>query len=947
MFKTAPYVGLMVNYVIEKIKKPDEGIVACTLGLVVTLSALIPRLDQQYIPGLKTLYNRLISVLLGVSNKAEGRSFDRHSCRNPELRAKSFKLLLEIVRKLDTPNDVLRLILPFHLTPAWRTFRVSDWNIRAEHFQRSPTGYVGLANLGSTCYVNSLLQQLFFIPQFRSPLISAEISGKGAAGGLLEELQQVFALMHEAPCEYFRPKALCDALNVSPTNQEDVSAFMVRFFDELKKDLAKSKLVPCQQIVENLFEILSVTYTKCAVCNSVNQSQTPIYMLDLDVLYGKSIVESLRAFIKPVSLQGGNAYECERCSKKVPASREQELKVLPNVLVLRLKRFGVSEAEMFAKLNNYCEFPMELDMEEFAASSGSSPAINLPKAYYMYRLKGVIVHMGALNSGHYYSLLRDDARTEYPEDERWFNFNDTHVRKLDVKEIPEEAFGNIADQASDSSLTEEQRTKTNNAYILLYQRTTMFPPEILENVRRESPDYGQLKIVLANLRAGQEVLSPNIPPTLKAKLDVQREDILAKQFVFSPSYSDFVLNLLKMMEDKDSLFPRRAALTYFFTTSLRGEAAEQTQRFLKFIKKSCRSQRGLCKAVASLFSNAQIIREFLTHCPTEKARRATGSLLRVVVGELYCEEKELVQKFVRDTFGTKAMDGAASKIRVTYKDKHVPYLILMMDGLVQEVGNLLKSQCEQYFQLLAFFAKLGPETRKYLASCGMLGVALEILCESKGKDGNFGCTKHVSDSVPHLFLDEPLFLEPIPGERPDGARCLPLLPEPSEKPSEKLLSQPAQFVFELIHELLSTSFEIEQDLSRLRPVLGDSLKKALSYLAKEGSLGCLFDCSKNSLIVTNFLSKIIRTLCDVKGKVYSTSVLDYLTYKMKESGYIELRRYTRPLLGLMGTSDPAVFKVNLLKIVDNLGGDECGGQHYGRRGAKIKEFAFHRRYRLF
>ena len=41
------------------------------------------------------------------------------------------------------------------------------------HDSKKETGYVGLKNLGATCYVNSLLQTLYHIPYFRKVLYHA------------------------------------------------------------------------------------------------------------------------------------------------------------------------------------------------------------------------------------------------------------------------------------------------------------------------------------------------------------------------------------------------------------------------------------------------------------------------------------------------------------------------------------------------------------------------------------------------------------------------------------------------------------------------------------------------------------------------------------------------------------------------------------------------------
>lgn len=99
------------------------------------------------------------------------------------------------------------------------------------------------------------------------------------------------------------------------------------------------------------------------------------------------------------------------------------------------------------KVNDECEFPMELDMRPYTkeglarqqrqqvgqkneqrghtasvSSSGSSSSAekqgkggrrdppgdeeSYPDAYYEYKLAGVLVHMGTADSGHYYSYIK-------------------------------------------------------------------------------------------------------------------------------------------------------------------------------------------------------------------------------------------------------------------------------------------------------------------------------------------------------------------------------------------------------------------------------------------------------------------------------------------------------------------------------------------------------------
>jgi len=66
-------------------------------------------------------------------------------------------------------------------------------------------------------------------------------------------------------------------------------------------------------------------------------------------------------------LEGDNAYYCEKCEKKVSTLKRCSIKRLPNTLFLVLKRFEFDFDRMEkVKVNDYCEFPTELDMNPFS-----------------------------------------------------------------------------------------------------------------------------------------------------------------------------------------------------------------------------------------------------------------------------------------------------------------------------------------------------------------------------------------------------------------------------------------------------------------------------------------------------------------------------------------------------------------------------------------------------
>lgn len=161
-------------------------------------------------------------------------------------------------------------------------------------------------------------------------------------------------------------------------------------------------------------------------------------------------------------LEGDNAYYCEQCECKRDTLKRCTIKRLPNVLFLELKRFEFNFDTMSKfKVNDYCEFPHELDMEPYSTEAiqrqdllaemeEKSLSVDdltedqlvlynkvTHKDYFRYKLQGVVVHVGTADSGHYYSFIND---REHPGN-GWFEFNDQFVNPFDPDHIPDECFG--------------------------------------------------------------------------------------------------------------------------------------------------------------------------------------------------------------------------------------------------------------------------------------------------------------------------------------------------------------------------------------------------------------------------------------------------------------------------------------------------------------------------
>jgi len=200
----------------------------------------------------------------------------------------------------------------------------------------------------------------------------------------------------------------------------------------------------------------------CKECPHHYEREEPFLAINLPVKNKKSILDSLESFIEGEVLDGDNAYYCEECKIKVKTVKRVSIKKLPNYLFFTLKRFEYDfDMNTRVKVNDYCEFPLELDMEPFTqqylkrmertrknTSDGLGLEINAnsrtlsEKVNCEYNLKGLVVHLGIADSGHYYSLIKEPKTDEFGnKKDIWLEFNDTKVCEFNPKGLGDVAFG--------------------------------------------------------------------------------------------------------------------------------------------------------------------------------------------------------------------------------------------------------------------------------------------------------------------------------------------------------------------------------------------------------------------------------------------------------------------------------------------------------------------------
>ena len=93
-------------------------------------------------------------------------------------------------------------------------------------------------------------------------------------------------------------------------------------------------------------------------------------------------------------LEGDNAYKCDKCKSKVPATKKFSIERAPNVLCIQLKRFGL----MGGKMSKHINFSRQLNLNRFLFNPTSN-------GYVSYKFVSLINHMGpSQHCGHYTAI---------------------------------------------------------------------------------------------------------------------------------------------------------------------------------------------------------------------------------------------------------------------------------------------------------------------------------------------------------------------------------------------------------------------------------------------------------------------------------------------------------------------------------------------------------------